>query len=124
MVTGAFPRFRGTGRIVDSGKVSEPESDPCFGAIITFAPKARNSVVRRRLASTWRLRRAAVTAAPAPRASNITKRRPGLAPKRRRMMRQNIARLLARRSAIIRLAGWAPARTVKRGVAEGRCQES
>src|SRR5258707_13819296 len=89
------------------------------GEMTTFAPNARNSVVRRRLASTWRLRRAAVTAAPAPRASNITKRRPGLAPKSRRMMRQNMARFVAREPVITRLAGWAPARSATRGGAEG-----
>src|SRR5260370_38293104 len=94
------------------------------GEMTTFAPNARNLVVRRRLASTWRLRRAAVTAAPAPKASNITKRRPGLAPKRRRIMRQNMARLAVCRAAIIRLSGWAPARTAKRGAGEKRCQES
>src|SRR5260370_30189548 len=105
--------------------VAEPDAWPeSGGAMIMFAPKVRNSEVRRRLASTWRLRRAAVTAAPAPRASNMTKRRPGLAPKRRRIIRQNIARLVMRRSAITRLAGWAQAHSATHGAAEGRCQES
>src|SRR5882762_38343 len=94
------------------------------GAIITFVPKARNSVVRRRLASTWRLRRAAVTAAPAPSARRITKRRPRLAPSRRRIIRQNIFRLLRRDAAITHPSESAPARSVKHGAVEGRCQES
>jgi len=58
------------------------------GRTSTLGPNLRNSEVSRRLASTCRLRRAAVTAAPAPSASNITKRRPRFAPNRRRMMRQ------------------------------------
>src|SRR5882762_5000578 len=105
--------------------VAEPDAWPeSGGAMIMFAPKVRNSEVRRRLASTSRLRRAAVTAAPAPRASNITKRRPGLAPNRRLMMRQNMARLLVRWAAITRLAGWAPACNAERGAGGWRCQEA
>src|SRR5713101_5570046 len=110
--------------INDSERSRFPAGLAFGGAIITFAPNARNSVVRRRLASTWRLRRAAVTAAPVPRANNMTNSRPRLAPKRRRMMRQNMARFVAREPGIIRLAGWAPAHRAKRGAAEGRCQES
>jgi hypothetical protein len=66
--------------------------------MITLAPKERNSVVRRRLASIWRFRRAAVMAAPAANARRITKRRPRLAVIRRRTIRQNMARELERES--------------------------
>src|SRR5213082_1267014 len=68
---------------MDSGNVPElaPEG-PC-GTMRTFGPKARNSVVRRRLASTCKLSRAEVTAAPAPRASSMTKSRPRFAPSKR-----------------------------------------
>src|SRR5215468_6011623 len=61
-----------------------------FGKTRMFAPKERNSVVRRRLASVWRLRRAAETAAPAERARRMTTRRPRFAKRRRRMIRRNI----------------------------------
>src|SRR4029077_18504194 len=115
----------GTRSRIDSSRVAPEDVVVPIprGVTRTLAPKARNSVVRRRLASTWRLRRAAVTAAPAPRASNMTKRRPGLALKRRLRMRQNMARLLVRGSGIIRLAGWALVHIVKRGAAAERCQE-
>src|SRR5437660_12335938 len=108
---------------MDSGNVTElaPEG-PC-GTMRTFGPKARNSVVRRRLASTCKLRRAAVTAAPAPSAKSMTKRRPRFAPSNRLIMRQNIALFVARGLVIIRLAGLAPARIAKRGAAEARCPE-
>src|SRR5271163_2653860 len=87
-------------RTVDSGSVSAVEEVEVFGRMMTLGPKARNSLLMRRLASIWRFRRAAVMAAPEPRARRITKRRPGLAIKRRRRMRQNILRLFRRRGFI------------------------
>src|SRR5882672_3172669 len=65
------------------------------GVTRTFGPKERNSELRRRFASTCRLRSAAETAAPAERARRMTKRRPRLAKRSRRRMRRNIERLAA-----------------------------
>src|SRR5207244_4798813 len=109
--------------MIDCDSVAELDDKEPFGTITTFGPKARNSVVRRRLASTCKLRRAAVTAAPAPSAKSMTKRRPRFAPSNRLIMRQNIALFVARGLVIIRLAGLAPARIAKRGAAEARCPE-
>src|SRR2546429_6004339 len=100
--------------MIDCDSVAELDDKEPFGTITTFGPKARNSVVRRRLASTCKLRRAAVTAAPAPSASSMTNIRPRLAPSRRRRIRQNIARLVSRSSVITRLARWARARCARR----------
>src|SRR5262249_5636988 len=81
----------------DSESVSDEENDADFGRMTTLGPKERNSVVRRRLASVWRLRRAAETAAPAERASRMTKRRPRLAKRKRRTRRRNRERLAVER---------------------------
>src|SRR5262249_45146836 len=90
----------------------------------TFGPKARNSEVRRRLASTCRLRRAAVMVAPATRASRMTKRRPRCAKSNRRTMRKNIQRLLVEDAGIIRLGGWGRVRSGRRGGAGARSREA
>src|ERR1700722_3745514 len=94
--------------------VASEDGSAFLGATITFAPKVGNSVVRRRFASIWRLSRAAVTAAPAPRARRTTMSRPRLAEMSRRTMRQNMRRDWD----ITRLAGSARVHTA-RHVAEG-----
>src|SRR5215467_8020160 len=97
----------------DAGAAIVPPDDvpEDFGRTRMFGPKERNSVVRRRFASVWRLRRAAETAAPAERARRMTKRRPRLAKRRRRSRRRNIGVLergfLERgEDMFIRLGGW------------------
>src|SRR5882724_6107395 len=102
---------------IDSGRVSGTEGEVVFGRMITLGPKARNSCATRRLASVWRLRRAAETAAPTESARRMTKRR-------RRIRRRNIERFVVGCVMAIRLEGWERVRSVWRGGAGGRCQEA
>src|SRR5260221_14716893 len=94
----------------ESGRLLEPR-----GATMTFAPRARNSVVRRRLASTCKLRRAAGTAAPAPKGKRMGKSRARMGSRRGRMKHQKKDRFLVRRARINRPAGEGPAHNAKRG---------
>src|SRR5215470_1585134 len=94
-----------------------------FGKTRTFAPKERNSAVRRCLASVCRLRRAAETAAPAERARRMTKSRPRFAKRRRRMRQRNIGLLERGEDIFIRPGGWERVRSAWLGGAEERCRE-
>src|SRR5579871_505560 len=84
-----------------------------------LAPNVRNSDVRRRLASTWRLSNAAETAAPEERARRMTKRRPRLAKRRRRTRRRNIKLFCL--ADIIGLAEWGRVRSKWLGAEVARC---
>src|SRR5258708_18136754 len=71
-----------------SERVVEPETLPELGGVMMrFAPKTRNSELSRRLASSWRLRRAAVPAGPGAKARQTKERRPGVGATRRPMTR-------------------------------------
>src|SRR5215468_10364295 len=109
--------------VVGAGIVPSEVALDDFGKTRMFAPKERNSAVRRCLASVCRLRRAAETAAPAERARRMTKRRPRFAKSRRRTRRRNIGLLERGDDIFIRLGGWGRVRSEWRGEVGERCPE-